>query len=360
MQLRIRALRSRGCRRSFNPHPARRPGATSGVFLDPPRIAPVVSILTRPEGRVQRAQLWPSPGRSDLVFQSSPGQKAGCNPARRPGATADAKSKSGDPTLFQSSPGQKAGCNAVVPIDAPFVLKVSILTRPEGRVQGRAPVFQSSPGQKAGCNSQLRRSFNPHPARRPGATCSTCVPSFSFNLTRPEGRVQLPHPSRSRSACTFQSSPGQKAGCNERNSGRQPFRCFNHPASSPGQKAGCNRRRKIEVVSILTRPEGRVQRRAHRRTIRPQSFNHPARRSGATLNFSNATVNSGVSILTRPEGRVQQPRRRRAIPRACVSILTRPEGRVQPSKPTILQLDHTFQSSPGQKAGCNHSCALLK
>ena len=64
---------------------------------------------------------------------------------------------------------------------------VSILTRPEGRVQvGRAVVrcrscclFQSSPGQKAGCKTRARRAarglpcFNPHPARRPGASLST-------------------------------------------------------------------------------------------------------------------------------------------------------------------------------------------
>ena len=87
----------------------------------------VVSILTRPEGRVQPAQAL------SHLLQS----------------------------LFQSSPGQKAGCNrtpivARIPAD-----QVSILTRPEGRVQRcrggsdrRALVlFQSSPGQKAGCNA---------------------------------------------------------------------------------------------------------------------------------------------------------------------------------------------------------------
>ena len=61
---------------------------------------------------------------------------------------------------------------------------VSILTRPEGRVlrdalvpRRRAYRFQSSPGPKAGCYAEQddhpilpHRSFNPHPARRPGAT----------------------------------------------------------------------------------------------------------------------------------------------------------------------------------------------
>ena len=57
-------------------------------------------------------------------------------------------------------------------------------------------------------------------------------------LTRPEGRVQC----RSRSASTatdkFQSSPGPKAGCNEDLLAIQDI---------------------VSWVSILTRPEGRVQ-----------------------------------------------------------------------------------------------------
>ena len=108
--------------------------------------------------------------------------------------------------------------------------------------------------------------FNPHPARRPGATCG----SASF----------LRRPSR------FQSSPGQKAGCN----------------------AGLGVPRHQQSVSILTRPEGRVQ---------------PPTDRKCACGF------------------------------VMVSILTRPEGRVQPAG--LRQLDHRgmFQSSPGQKAGCN-------
>ena len=93
-----------------------------------------VSILTRPEGRMQYRQ-------SALPHVEFPG--------------------------FQSSPGQKAGCN---------------LPRRQ----------QSSPGQKAGCNAASRR-FNPHPARRPDAISDggsmTPWPSVSI-LTRPEGRMQ--------------------------------------------------------------------------------------------------------------------------------------------------------------------------
>ena len=63
---------------------------------------------------------------------------------------------------FQSSSGQKAGCNSRVD---------SYCLTPRA--------FQSSSGQKAGCNIFRRgldfkhyACFNPHPARRPDATLS--------------------------------------------------------------------------------------------------------------------------------------------------------------------------------------------
>ena len=82
------------------------------------------------------------------------------HPARRPGATSATYGVRSTLLPFQSSPGQKAGCN---------------LSRTTFRVIWAR--FQSSPGQKAGCNPSaslvMRMSgscFNPHPARRPGAT----------------------------------------------------------------------------------------------------------------------------------------------------------------------------------------------
>jgi len=39
------------------------------------------------------------------------------------------------PSRFQSSPAPKGGCNRGLPPHAPRCLPVSILTRPEGRVQ---------------------------------------------------------------------------------------------------------------------------------------------------------------------------------------------------------------------------------
>ncbi len=133
--------------RCFNPHPARRPGATSwGAGLQHPIL---VSILTRLEGRVQHLL------RAKLLrlgeFQSSPGSKAGCNFVTE---TKQHKRKE-----FQSSPGSKAGCN-------PALVK---------------PSMQSMIG------------FNPHPARRPGATTISRLNSLRLIvsiLTRLEGRVQ--------------------------------------------------------------------------------------------------------------------------------------------------------------------------
>ena len=157
-----------------------------------------VSILTRPEGRVQ--PLWLCSLFSRSLFQSSPDPKAGCN-------ITDIN------TQIRSS-------------------QVSILTRPEGRVQLVPPTpmwrycwFQSSPDPKAGCNvtpspvgTKPMNRFNPHPTRRPGATLPESTHAWSnlcFN----------PHPTRRPGATIneygligvedlFQSSPDPKAGCN--------------------------------------------------------------------------------------------------------------------------------------------------
>ena len=114
----------------FNPHSARRPDAT-GDAVGRDRCERV-SILIRPEGRMQLA----SKGRGVLTveFQSSSGQKAGCNLAGNRGVDTARIS-------FQSSSGQKAGCNPV-----------------RSAVQRAPPhLFQSSSGQKAGCNGRSSR-----------------------------------------------------------------------------------------------------------------------------------------------------------------------------------------------------------
>jgi len=182
---------------------------------------------------------------------------------------------------------------------------VSILTRPEGRVQlllaavvGMLSEFQSSPVPKDGCNVVcppppfllLPHRFNPHPSRRTGATYLPAVhvqlPSVSI-LTRPEGRVQLDPPNvwaivRE----SFNPHPSRRTGATNRVV--YILQC-------------------AVGVSILTRPEGRVQQQATLPGIDyATSFNpHPSRRTGATPVRYTSPISAQVSILTRPEGRVQ-------------------------------------------------------
>src|SRR5205823_3927207 len=89
-------------------------------------------------------------------------------------------------------------------------------------------VFQSSPGAMAGCDSAGGRpdhlpftSFNPHPARWPGATLNADVAAAQANLvsilTRRDGRVRLLLIAGFTAwAALFQSSPGAMAGCDAR------------------------------------------------------------------------------------------------------------------------------------------------
>ena len=73
--------------------------------------------------------------------------------------------------------------------------------------------------------------------------------------------------------------------------------------------------------------------------------------------FAVSTGFTGVSILTRPEGRVQLARAP-ATASAAVSILTRPEGRVQLEPLHIVAVLFPFQSSPVPKDGCNPESEL--
>ncbi len=184
-----------------------------------------VSILTRLGGRVRRGvdtiriyryrRFQSSPGsvagcdpkgslaaRYLYVFQSSPGSVAGCDACRPP-------APSPPPREFQSSPGSVAGCD----------------TERLGYSRTRGVfVFQSSPGSVAGCDRSAVRwrstgsgSFNPHPARWPGATAE--LPEYLA------------------SDALFQSSPGSVAGCDRTAKPPPPQSpsCFNpHPARWPG------------------------------------------------------------------------------------------------------------------------------
>jgi len=349
-----------------------------------------VSILTRPEGRVQlqRCRLL----RFRSAFQSSPVPKDGCNtdeqggekeansfnphPSRRTGATTTPRNQACRGS-FQSSPVPKDGCNQCARRSAIAFLGfnphpsrrtgateparpesagnfVSILTRPEGRVQLH--------GQLLPANTLA--GFNPHPSRRTGATLTWTHGDASLTvsiLTRPEGRVQL----------VLLLAHLREQGFNP------------HPSRRTGAtRCRSDRRCPVLHVSILTRPEGRVQRiRVHVATHAAKfqsspvpkdgcntraatsaggrgGFNpHPSRRTGATKRFGGfGAVAMRVSILTRPEGRVQRASSMsRCTLVLLVSILTRPEGRVQHGVPSGTPAASGFQSSPVPKDGCNSS-----
>ena len=184
---------------------------------------------------------------------------------------------------------------------------VSILIRPEGRMQLRR---QRDPLHKGQC-------FNPHPARRPDATGTSRVveerPALVSILIRPEGRMQPPW-----------SLP-------------MPI---------------------CSGVSILIRPEGRMQPRRAAKYPRPDTlgFNpHPARRPDATLDNNTVCARSTVSILIRPEGRMQL-----CVIEACgklipVSILIRPEGRMQPVGPMRTQETQSFNPHPARRPDATRS-----
>ena len=233
----------------FNPHPARRPGAIRGApcCSDAPSL---VSILTRPEDRVLHGM---------TVVRQATAQGFNPHPARRPGAIPPPSSSLRSFTMFQSSPGPKTGC---------FTTAASPMYRMRQE-------FQSSPGPKTGCFRSHRlevtaghQCFNPHPARRPGASGTSILMSTGrYNvsiLTRPEDRVLRR---------SVQATPCLDG-------------CFNpHPARRPG----ASRMRRCSCAGVLS------------------CFNpHPARRPGASqlLQLLSGAYCRVVSILTRPEDRV--------------------------------------------------------
>ena len=210
----------------FNPHPARGPSATRSPAL-PTRLAIPVSILTRPVGRVQRP-------RTDRC-----GHRPQCfnpHPARGPSATlAHLHLPALASDSFNPHPARGPSATRQEPVVCIVAREVSILTRPVGRVQRRRiglgdwrPEFQSSPGPWAECN--------PVDAARPSAQ-----------------------------DWEFQSSPGPWAECNTmRSHWKAPLRKrFNpHPARGPSATSSVGMMNvPVRLVSILTRPVGRVQHR---------------------------------------------------------------------------------------------------
>ena len=231
--------------------------------------------------------------------------------------------------------------------------------------------FQSSPARGGRCNSSsqascatVSRSFNPHPPVGAGAT-----------VRRPQRRARRlcfnPHPpvgagatlrARSKPSRTssFQSSPARGGGCNTVYDGYR-FRSrlvsiLTRPWGRVQPKQQVARAEAVGV-SILTRPWGRVQlgvrigARLASRRFNPHppvgagatragctgcdawasGFNpHPPVGAGATHAAQGKPHAVRVSILTRPWERVQLGVLARFYGvRFLVSILTRPWGRVQ-------------------------------
>jgi hypothetical protein len=137
---------------------------------------------------------------------------------------------------------------------------------------------------------------------------------------------------------------------------RHEVRRFNpHPARRPSA-TGLVVDLRHRVVSILTRPEGRVLPvLLYLRRDLAADVSILTRPEGRVLPGAVAVhdhVEVAVSILTRPEGRVLPVAARDAVAAVVVSILTRPEGRVLHAPATVEAQDGTFQSSPGPKAEC--------
>ena len=228
----------------FNPHPARKPGATRRSPTVEATL--LISTLTRRESRVRRSRRLPVP---NVLRDFNP------HPARKPGATGAAGAAGAAGADFNPHPARKPGatwCGCSVTHN----VTISTLTRRESRVR-----------RGARRESSAARYFNPHPARKPGATS-------------PAQLVRVPW-------ATFQPSPGAKAGCDEprphvrrvleistltRRESR--VRPASGPASSP----------RWSDISTLTRRESRVRLMASARCANAHwHFNpHPARKPGAT------------------------------------------------------------------------------
>ncbi len=384
--------------RGFNPHPTYGPGATllSGVR----RARLLVSILTRPMGRVLRSTVLPimsvpsrfqsspdlwagcygrcwfytAPGR---MFQSSPDLWAGCYGGGRPDFVGG--------SVFQSSPDLWAGCYTVpgrgLPNHPnrfnPHPTYGPGATR-EVRTGVRVILFQSSPDLWAGCYllsvsiyTALRHCFNPHPTYGPGATLTRFAahivpPSFNPHPTYgpgATGECLLPFDVNRR----FNPHPTYGPGATDAAThGQWRVQCFNpHPTYGPGATrklvaqgrsktmfqsspdlwAGCypilaRHSLRNQRVSILTRPMGRV---LHwlddvKKAAKDLFQSSPDLWAGCYCSTRRSTSGS-PTFQSSPDlwaGCYVEAVFQRLAQSSGVSILTRPMGRVLPLSPTCI------------------------
>ena len=204
---------------------------------------------------------------------------------------------------------------------------VSILTRPYGRMLYTLPglhglhgLFQSSPALTGGCYSAPATlpgwgsCFNPHPPLRADAIVGRRMAGHTDHSFNPHPPLRADAIS-ARHGCSawarlFQSSPALTGGCYV--------------------QAGKLRLEAAGVVSILTRPYGRMLCRASAAARAcTGSFNpHPPLRADAIAPSRTARACTGCFNPHPPLRADAMPYRSRHQPPLSVSILTRPYGRM--------------------------------
>jgi len=192
---RTKRRRTRCC--SFNPHRARRPGATRAAVYGSARVHGFQSspgpearcyetitlreismklFQSSPGPEARCYQRWPTKGWGPKSFQSSPGPEARCYPGASPILTTAMQ------VSILTGPGGPVLLHFRVPLTA--LCAVSILTGPGGPVlhqkkqregEQDAVSILTGPGGPVLRTTSTRRCprwfrFNPHRARRPGAT----------------------------------------------------------------------------------------------------------------------------------------------------------------------------------------------
>ena len=383
--------------KGFNPHPARRPDAStretafdgtspgsSFQSSSSPKTGckwtdvrnrcwcpKLVSILIQPEDRMQEgicanAELQFLEG----LFQSSSSPKTGCKHRSARGR--------GFPTAlttFQSSSSPKTGCKPYRTCRAINQVHklVSILIQPEDRMQGSLPgVYRALPWFAVSiliqpedrmqaellsgtlCGGSFR-CFNPHPARRPDASCALHTSAddvlqngWSFNphpARRPDARSAIDETNLSHGPRSFNPHPARRPDASLGPHALTWLRVWSLFQSSSSPKTGCkthsSRCSTATVgtdVSILIQPEDRMQAAVARwRPLCHVCFNpHPAR--------------------LRPDART--PAIRPRSPRKNVSILIHPKtGCKGPGTRNALG-NEAFQSSSSPKTGCKSAFNL--
>ncbi len=366
--------------RGFQSSPSPKAGSYQSRHND--RMEWIVSILSQPEGR-------------ELPVTSSASSAVAASfnplPARRPGATKIENSDEGLPR-FQSSPSPKAG--SYIAWSSSIITQwVSILSQPEGReLLKETPsqhvyiVFQSSPSPKAGSymyytpdGEVLCVSILSQPEGRelrnwkPASVCKLLVSI----LSQPEGRELLRLASWSIAYCRFNPLPARRPGATihpEYSYGRLGFQ------SSPSPKAGSypiSRIRNSLISSFQSSPSPKA---GSYSSTGPSSFiiscfnPLPARRPGATslkyfgdvrslfqsspspkagsyIDTRRRPPDKGVSILSQPEGRELPEYDPDRFQGFHVSILSQPEGRELRTLLCNPRDFEKFQSSPSPKAG---------